>query len=114
MSIADDLDRFASLEENGAIAGVRISSPKPWEPARAMLALRAKGRSVDEIAKATGYSTQTVERNLQTGGVDRRIGPQCSAHGDKVFTVAEAKASGLLPCKPECICRWSQAAKWSR
>ena len=114
MGIAEELDKYLMLEQQGIIISVRRLPPKPWPPALEMLALNAQGKNISEIAEATGFSKITVERNLRTGGIDRRVGPQCYLHLNKVFTVEAAKATGLLPCKPECICRWSQVTKSSR
>ncbi len=99
-------EELADWEGGGALA-VRIRKPTPWGPALRMLEMRGAGVSVDEIAKATGYSEITVRRNLETRGEDPRVGPHCDRQAGRVFSFAQALAAMPLPCGETCVCSWS-------
>lgn len=102
----DELERLKESERRGIVVGVEISKPKPWPPAAEMVQLHESGVDVKTIAKKTGYSVPTVERNLKTRGEDPRTGPQCKKYSGKVFPVDEALKEMPLPCGPECVCGW--------
>lgn len=99
-------EELAEWEGRGALA-VQIRKPRPWEPALEMLEMRAAGASVDDIAKATGYSVITVTRNLETRGNDPRTGPHCDRHAGRIFSFAQALDVMPLPCGETCVCSWS-------
>lgn len=100
-------EELTGWEEQGVVLAVRIRKPGAWEPALKMLEMRAAGAGVDEIAKATGYSVITVNRNLETRGLDPRVGPQCDRHAGRIFSFAQALDEMPLPCGETCVCSWS-------
>lgn len=102
----EELERLKENERRGFVVGVKISKPKPWPPAAEMVQLYEAGMGTKTIAKKTGYSLPTVERNLKTRGEDPRTGPQCDKYSGKVFSVDEALKEMPLPCGPKCICDW--------
>lgn len=102
----EELERLKENERRGIVVGIEISKPKPWPPVAEMLQLHEAGVDVKAIAKKTGYSVPTVERNLKSRGEDPRTGPQCEKYSGKVFSVEEALKAMPLPCGPKCICSW--------
>jgi hypothetical protein len=92
-------------KESG-IALVRVSKPKPWAPAAEMVQLHEDGFDADAIAKITGYSVPTVERNIRTRGEDPRAGPHCERYAKRIFSIQEALEEMPLPCGQECVCMW--------
>ena len=92
-------------KESG-IALVKVSKPKPWAPAAEMVRLHEDGLDVDAIARITGYSVPTVERNIRTRGEDRRAGPHCERYAKRIFFIQEALDEMPLPCGEECVCMW--------
>jgi hypothetical protein len=88
------------------VAKVEVSKPKPWPAAAKMVQLHDDGVDISAIAKITGYSVPTVERNLKTYGEDPRTGPQCDKYSGRVFSVEEALEEMPLPCDQKCICSW--------
>lgn len=102
----DELERLKENEQRGIVVGVQVSKPKSWPPAAKMVQLHEAGIGIKAIAKKTGYSVPTVERNLKTRGEDPRAGPQCDKYSGRVFSVDEALKQMPLPCGPKCICSW--------
>ncbi|PCJ88586.1 MAG: hypothetical protein COA54_02390 [Thiotrichaceae bacterium] len=103
---AEELVSYKDSEKLSVIVGVEISKGKPWPPALKIVELHNKGFDVKAIAKEVGYSTQTVERNIKTKGVDPRIGSQCVKYAGRVFSIDEALALMPLPCSETCVCYW--------
>ncbi len=68
--------------------------------------LHERGYNTDAIARSTGYSVVTVERNIRTRGEDPRTGPQCEQYFERVFSVDEALVEMPLPCADKCVCSW--------
>lgn len=89
------------------VANVEVSSPGPWPPAARMIQLHAGGVEIDAIARLTGYSVPTVERNLVTREVDARMGSQCEKYAGITFSVERAMKEMPLPCAQNCVCTWS-------
>ena len=85
---------------------VTISKPRPWAPAAQMLQLHEQGYDTGTIARTTGYSIPTVERNITTRGEDPRAGPQCERYSDRFFSIEEALLEMPLPCGDKCVCSW--------
>lgn len=88
------------------VTKVEVSRPRPWPPAARMVQLHADGVDIGTIAKTTGYSVPTVERNLKTRGEDPRTGPHCEKYAGRVFSIEEALEDMPLPCEQKCICSW--------
>lgn len=91
---------------------VRVSKPGPWAPATEMAHLYEQGIDTHTIAKMTGFSVPTVERNLQTRGEDPRTGPHCERNSDRVFSIEQATREMPLPCGDKCICSWCPISPW--
>lgn len=86
------------------VTKVEVSRPRPWPPAARMVQLHADGVDICTIAKITGYSVPTVERNLKTRGEDPRSGSHCEKYAGRVFSLEEALEDMPLPCEQKCIC----------
>ncbi len=92
--------------KQSGIAMVKVSKPRPWEPAARMIQLHEDGIDIGAISRITGYSVATVEWNLRTRGEDPRTGPQCERYSERVFSIEEALAEMPLPCGEKCVCSW--------
>lgn len=102
----DELEKLKENDKQGVIIGVEVIKPKPWQPAARMIKLYSDGVDIKAIAKQTGYSVPTVERNLKTKGEDLRTGPRCEKYLGKVFSVNKALSLMPIPCGSNCVCSW--------